>query len=113
MNARDELQDRAEAPTRIEELNPGPSYIDRLQDLDTIIQHTPIEDRANGEECRRAYAQLKAMRLPKLHICRICGMQYGNQETRIKEDESNLYGICPWCEKGIENERLCAKASVD
>lgn len=106
-------EDKPTPPTRNEELNPGPSYLDRLQDLDTIIQHTPINERANSKECQYTYAMLKAMLRPKLHICRTCGTQYGNSETRIKEDGSNLYGICPWCEKGIVNGRLQAQASVD
>ena len=113
MDAKAEQQDQPTAPTRNEELNPGPSYLDHLQDLETIVQHTPINERADSKACQYAYAQLKAMRRPKLHICRTCGNQYGNQETRIKEDGSNLYGICPWCEKGIVNERLQAPASVD
>jgi hypothetical protein len=75
------------------------SFLNELQDLDTIIQHTPIGDRANSPECQRAYARIKAMHHPTLHECTVCGNRYGNSETVIKEDLSNLYGVCPWCEK--------------
>lgn len=86
-----------ERPTRNEELSPGPSSLDRLQDFDTIIQRTPINERATSKVCQEARAGLRAMHRPKLHICHTCGHQYGNSETRIKDDGSNLYGTCPRC----------------
>ena len=108
----EKIESWAFPPTDSEQVN-YKSTLDLTLELDHVIQCTPMNERATSPECIAAYQQLKFMSRPRFHICRTCGGQYGNQETRIKEDESNLYGICPWCEKGIVNGRLQAQASVD
>ena len=79
-----------------------PNYLDRLQELDSIIQHTPINERATSEACQYAYKQLKVINRPRFHKCMECDTQYGNSETRIKDDLSNLYGVCPKCKEARE-----------
>lgn len=47
----------------VEEKNWGsPSYLERIQELDATIQHTPIGERATSRVCQEAYATLEAMR---------------------------------------------------
>lgn len=82
-----------------EERNWGaPSYLDRLQALDDIIQHTPINERATSKACQEAFSELHEMNRPRFHTCTKCGMQYGNDKTYLEiKSEADVPGICPRC----------------
>lgn len=76
---------KPETPNPNEEKEWGkPSYLDRLQALDDIIQHTPINERAASVACQEAYAMLKIMHHPKFHICSKCGSNTGTLKRGLR-----------------------------
>lgn len=81
------------------------SYIERVGELDQIIQRTPMSERAESNDCQIAQYLLTAMRRPRFHVCRVCGNQYGNDQTVLEiKCDADIPGICARC--GINHGRM-------